>query len=114
MNRRRRAFTLLELQVAILVMAVGLMGILTLMVRQSRQVSHLEAWCRQDRTYYVVPQSNAWMRALGAPSDLNTAADTPAWTPPVAGPALFTVTLQSATRALDAQEASAQVALTAP
>jgi prepilin-type N-terminal cleavage/methylation domain-containing protein len=113
-QRRRKAFTLLELQVAILVMAIGLMGVLTLMVRQSRQVSRLEAWCHEDRTYYVVPQSNEWMRTLAAPSDLNTAAGQPAWTPLVEGPRLFTLTLRSSTRTLDTQEASAEVALTTP
>jgi hypothetical protein len=78
-------FTLLELHVSLALLAIGFIALMTLMVRQSRQVARLEAWCVPDRTYYVVAQTDPWMRALGAPADLAADAGQSAWTPPVSG-----------------------------
>jgi len=104
---RRPAFTLLELAVSLIVMAAGLLAIQTLMIRQSKQISRLERWCRPTPTYYVVNQSDTWMRALCAPANLDKTAGQSAWTPPVPGPFDYDVTMDSITSSADGQQMSA-------
>ena len=108
---RRRAFTLLELTVSLAIMAAGLLAVQSLMVRQSKQVGRLERWCQPPPTYYVVSQSDEWMRALGAPASLETQAGQTAWTTPVEPPFDYDVTLDSIARSDDGQQVSAQVSL---
>ena len=108
-----RAFTFLELHVSVAILAIGLLGLLSLTVRQSRQVAHMEAWCAADRTYRVLPQTEAWMRSLGAPALLADRADQRAWSAPVTGRDRYQVTLVSWGRPFGGQTASAQVTLTA-
>lgn len=107
-----RAFTMLELQVALGVLAIGLLGLGSLMIRQSRQVARLESWCVPDRTYYVVAQSNPWMRALNAPADFNAAAGQGPWAPPVTGRKTYVITLVSQARTSNAACLSAVVTAT--
>jgi prepilin-type N-terminal cleavage/methylation domain-containing protein len=109
--KRRAAFTLLELVVALIILAAGLLAIQGLMVRQSRQVSHVEQWCATDRTYYVVGQSNPWMQTLGAPADLRDQPGQAAWTPPVMGWKPYHVMLQLLTCSPDGRQLSAGVEL---
>jgi prepilin-type N-terminal cleavage/methylation domain-containing protein len=108
---RRRAFTLLELVVSLAIMAAGLLAVQGLLVRQSKQVSRLERWCQPHPTYYVVSQSDKWMRKLGAPASLETQAGQTAWTSPVGPPFDYKVTLNSIARSADGQQVSAQVSL---
>jgi hypothetical protein len=108
---RRRACTLPELVISLAIMMAGLLAIQSLMIRQSRQVSRLERWCQPQPTFYVVHQSDAWMRALGAPAALETQAGQAAWTPPVTGPYKYSVTLLSFTRPYDSGQMSANVAM---
>jgi prepilin-type N-terminal cleavage/methylation domain-containing protein len=107
--RPARGFTLLELHVSLALLAIGFIALMTLMVRQSRQIGHLEAWCVPDRTYYVVVQTDPWMRALGAPAELAASGGQSAWVPPVAGDKDNEVTLL--THSHQGQTMSAQVEL---
>jgi prepilin-type N-terminal cleavage/methylation domain-containing protein len=104
-----RGFTLLELHVSVALLAIGFIALMTLMVRQSKQISRLEAWCVPDRTYYVVVQTDPWMRALGAPAELATSTGQSAWVPPVSGNKDNEVTLLS--HSYEGQTMSAQVGL---
>jgi hypothetical protein len=61
----------------------------------SRQIEVAESWCREDIEYYVVSQSNTWMRVLGAPAELHTEPGVPVWTPPVTGDRAYEVLLDS-------------------
>ena len=108
---RRRAFTLLELVVSLVIMASGLLAVQALLVRQSKQVCRLERWCQPHPTYYVVNQSDKWMRALGAPASLETQAGQTAWTSPVGPPFDYNVTLNSSARSDNGQRVSARVSL---
>ena len=110
---RSPAFTLLELMISLSVLAIGLMGIQALMIRQSKQVSRMEQWCLNDRTYYVVNQSEEWMRALRGPATLQNQPGQTAWSPPVVSRDHYEVTLESFTCPYGSEEASAQVTLTA-
>lgn len=96
--RPARGFTLLELQVSLAVLAIGILGLSTLTIRQSKQVARVEAWCTPDRTYYVVGQTHPWMRALGAPAELADSAGQSAWAPPVSGEKDNVVTLLTFSR----------------
>jgi len=108
---RRRAFTILELTISLAIMMAGLLAIQSLMIRQSKQVSRLERWCQPNPTYYVVHQSDPWMRALGAPAGLESQAGQAAWTPPVAAPFSYHVTLLSFARPYDNGQMSANVSM---
>jgi len=110
---RSPAFTLLELMISLSVLAIGLMGIQALMIRQSKQVSRMEQWCLDDPTYYVVNQSEEWMRALRGPATLQNQPGQTAWSPPVVSRDHYEVTLESFTCPYGSEEASAQVTLTA-
>jgi hypothetical protein len=109
--RGRRAFTILELTISVAIMMAGLLAIQSLMIRQSKQVSRLERWCQPNPTYYVVHQSDRWMRALGAPAGLESQAGQAAWTPPVAAPFSYHVTLLSFARPYDNGQMSANVSM---
>jgi|WetSurMetagenome_2_1015567.scaffolds.fasta_scaffold110655_2 prepilin-type N-terminal cleavage/methylation domain-containing protein len=104
-------FTLLELVVALVIFAAGLLAVQGLMVRQSRQVSHLEAWCRGDHTYYVVSQTDDMMRILGAPADLQGQVGQAAWTPTVADRTRYKVAPVSVIRSIDGRQTTAVVNL---
>ncbi len=106
---RARGFTLLELYVSLALLAIGFIGLTSLMVRQSRQIARLETWCTPDRTYYVVGQTDPWMCALRAPAELAETAGETAWSPPVSGEKDNTVTLLSYSR--QGQTMSAQALL---
>ena len=105
-GRRTRGFTLLELQVTLVIMSVGLLSFASLLAMHSRQMRSVEQWCRSSPTYYVVSQSNRWMRELGAPAAAEETAGQSPWTPPVTGEAKWIITFTSYTRDLDSQEAS--------
>ena len=79
--RSAGGFTLLELQVSVAVLAIGIIGLSGLMIRQGKQIARLEAWCVPDRTYHVVKQTG-WMRTLGAPAEFAESAGQDAWEPP--------------------------------
>ena len=109
---RPPAFTMLELVISLSVLGIGLMGIQTLMIRQSKQVTRMEQWCLNDRTYYVVNQSETWMRALRGPATLENQPGQTAWSPPVVSRDFWEVALGSFTCPYGTDQASAQVTLT--
>ena len=113
-SRRGRppAFTMLELVISLSVLGIGLLGIQALMIRQSKQVTRMEQWCLNDRTYYVVHQSEEWMRALRGPATLQDQPGQAAWSPPVVSRDFWEVALGSFTCPYGTDQASAQVTLT--
>ncbi len=108
-----RGFTLLELQVAMVIMSVGLLSFAGLLAMQGRQMRSVEKWCSEDPTFYVVSQSNRWMRELGAPAVAEETAGQSPWTPTVTGEQKWYITLTSYTRTFDSQEASGVATLEA-
>lgn len=66
----RRAFSLLELVVALAIFGMILMGIFPLIVMQSRGVSRLESRSPSDKSWYLVPATDPWARKLGAAAAL--------------------------------------------
>ena len=81
--RSDRAYSLLELQIAIIVLTLGFLGITATIRVHSRQLRVLSNWDGQPQTYYVAGQTNGWMRALGAPAEMHTDPYVGVWAPPV-------------------------------
>ena len=90
-----KAYSLLEVQVALIVLMAGVLGLCAMLRTHSRQMEIAESWCRGEIEYYMVSQSNTWMRVLGAPAELHTEQSIPAWTPPVSDEKYYEVSLDS-------------------
>jgi len=106
-----KAYSLLEVQIALIVLMAGVLGLCTMLRTHSRQMEVAESWCREDIEYYVVSQSNTWMRVLGAPAELRTEPGIPAWTPPVTGDKAYEVSLDSFVLDSENRQASADLEL---
>lgn len=73
----RRGFSYLEVQVAAILLSVGISGIAPLVVIQSRQAARVAERLRDDEPIYLAPVDGDWHRRLGAMADV---------TPTAAGP----------------------------
>lgn len=108
MSSRRRSggFTLLELQVAILVLVLTVLGLMHLLASHERLVRSMEDVASGDRTLYIVPPAGPFDALVGVPASLGE-------TPPVPLPLEpefdYTVTVQSVARELDPPRALATV-----
>ena len=94
-----------------MVLTAGLFTMSSLLSVQSKQMGRLETWCRPDPTYYVVSQSNRWLRKLNARAQLDTQAGQEAWTPPVSDGTKYQVVLESWELDTDDRTANAAVGL---
>lgn len=65
-----RGFSLLELQVGLLLMTLVIVGFTRLVTAQESLVRDLEAWCRDDPVFYVVLPDDEHERAVGMPAAL--------------------------------------------
>ena len=108
-NRRdcltRTAYSLLEVQVAIIILTAGMLRV------QSRQMEVAESWCRDGIEYYVLSQSNTWMRIVGVPAELTTNPNASVWEPPVMGEQSYEVELDSLVLDPDTRSGSVSVKL---
>jgi hypothetical protein len=62
----RSGFTYLELEVAFLLFAIALSGLVPLAVVQSRQARKIEGRLDPQQTHYLAPSPHGWARKLGA------------------------------------------------
>jgi prepilin-type N-terminal cleavage/methylation domain-containing protein len=69
-DKYQRGFSLLELEVALLLLGITLTGVFPLLVVQSRGISAVEKHFRPEVDYYLVPSTNLWARKLGAAAAL--------------------------------------------
>ena len=109
--RSRRAYTLLELQVTLVILTSGVLAIAALLAAQGRQIRHVEQWCSAGATYYLVSQTNRWMRRVAAPAQVETEAGVSAWTPTVTGEAEYQVQLTALSQDLQSRSLQAEVNL---
>lgn len=63
-------FTLLEVEVAILVLSLLILGFSKLMGAHEQLASEMDSWCQGEPTYYIEMADDALLRALGAPGVL--------------------------------------------
>ena len=109
---RRPAFSLLELEVALVLFGIALTGLCPLVVMQSRQVRNLQSRLNPQTTYYLVPSADPWARKLGAGASLVT--QLPAASAPSTQPTpVNQVSIQSLTKSLVSQSVTAQVSVQA-
>jgi hypothetical protein len=66
LGRARPGFSMLELQVAFVLLGIALAGLGPLVVMQSRQLKRFESRLSPRSAYYIQPPSDMWMRKLGA------------------------------------------------
>jgi len=72
--RARRGFTLLELQVGLVLLTMGMITLASLMATQTRMQKRLERGFGADATVYVTQSKDSWVKELGAPARLTSAA----------------------------------------
>jgi hypothetical protein len=104
-------FSFVELQVAMVVLAVGLLSIAGLFRIYSLQTSYIEQNSMPFSTYYIVSQSDMWMRQLDVPADMEQTAGQSAWTPPVSGDKAYRIRLNGLSKNFDDSTADANAIL---
>ena len=73
----RFGLTYLEVQVAFLLLGVGLSGLVPLAVMQSKHLERIEDRFDHQTTYYLDPSDSAWARKLGVPASVVTTPPSP-------------------------------------
>ena len=106
---KRLGFSFLELQVAGVLLAVGLAGLAPLVVMQLKQTARVEARVPDEQPLYVVRSPEDWTRKLGASGRLSSTP--PTLSAPSGGSAVNTVLLLSLERSLVGSEATAHVSV---
>ena len=104
---RKGGFTLLEFEIAILILMFSVLGITKLVVSHERLLADLEEWCSGDPVYFVVPSEDELERILGMPAALSTTP--PSGDPPPADPQPYEVTVETVARELYPFRATATV-----
>ena len=90
-KQRRRGFSYLELQVALVLLMIALSGLAPLTIVQSRQLSRVDERFAPDTTYYLTPADTNWGQKLGAPA--GTSLYQPGPKPPAPPTAQLTLTV---------------------
>ena len=106
-----KGFSFVELQVALVILAMGLLSFAGLFRIYSLQTSYIEQSSLPVSTYYIVSQSNRWMQQLGVPADMEQTAGQSAWTPPVSGDKAYRIRLNQLSKDFDNSLADANVTL---
>ena len=79
----RGGFTLLELQVAIVLLAFAVVTLASLMTTQQRLLKRLRGDFKQSATVFVTRSKDPWVKKLQAPARLTAAEFTPTTAPSV-------------------------------
>jgi hypothetical protein len=70
---RTCGFTLLELQIAVLLLAFGMVTLASLMTTQSRVLNRLQGDFKPSATLCVTRSNDPWVRKLGTPARITAA-----------------------------------------
>jgi type II secretory pathway pseudopilin PulG len=70
---RRRAFSLVEFNVAMVVLGMAVAGLFPLVVMFTRATKKMEQQVHLGTTCYLVPATDTWAQKLGAPAQITTA-----------------------------------------
>jgi prepilin-type N-terminal cleavage/methylation domain-containing protein len=82
-RRARLGFTMLELQVAMVVLGIAMMGLIPLSVMHSRAMRSLDQRYARQGQWYLAPSSDAWVQKLGAAASFSRLDPGPKPAPPV-------------------------------
>jgi type II secretory pathway pseudopilin PulG len=107
---RRVGFTILELEVAMVVFGIALMGVCPLVVMYSKQLRSIETRFNPQTTYYLVPVADHWTRKLGAAATMTTQAPPPT-SPPVSPLPVNDVQVQSFDKSMTSQNVTVTVSV---
>ena len=69
----RAGFTMMELQVAIILLSFGVVTLSSLLATQSRLLKRLEGDFKPGATVYVTPSNDPWVRKISAPARITPA-----------------------------------------
>ena len=86
MKLAKRGFTLLELQVAIILLAFGVVTLASLLATQTRLLKHLQRGYAADANIYVTRSKDPWVQELQMPARVTTADTTETAPTPVSNP----------------------------
>ena len=113
LKRCAGGFNMIELQVSLVILAAGLLSFAGLFRIYTAQTTYIEQTAMPASTYYVVSQSNTWMRQLGAPAEIEESAGQSPWTPPVSCCTEYRILLNSLTKDFEQSQATADVTMEA-
>jgi hypothetical protein len=106
--RHRAGFSVLEMEIALVLFGISIAGLCPLAVMQARQLQNLQSRLAPQTTYYLVPTGDVWARKLGAGASL--ANQLPASSAPPSQPSpVNTVTIQALAKSLTSEVVTAQV-----
>jgi hypothetical protein len=106
----RAGYSLLELQAALVVFGVAVLGLCPLVVMQSRQLKKLEDRFSPQTTYYLVPSTDPWAQKLGAAA--SSAVQDPGASPPPSQTApVNDVQIVALEKSLTSEEVTAHVSV---
>ena len=108
-HRDHRGFTLLELQVALVLLTMGLMTLASLLATQARAEKRLEGGFAPDSTIYITQSKDPWVQKL-APARISAAALS--LSPPPAITAVNDVVIVDKTQGLEAETMTVTVDVT--
>lgn len=106
-----RAFSFIELQVTMVILAISLLNFAGLYRIYSLQTAYIEKNTQPVTTYYITSPTNSWMRQLGIPAYMEQSAGTTPWTPPVTGSVTYKIRLNSYSKNFENSQAIAEVTL---
>lgn len=117
--RRRAGFTFLEVQVAFILLGIGLAGLGPLVVMQVRLSKKIEngfnpqtAYFRTGTTSYLVPAADPWERKLGVSATILAATPGGSGTTPPPAPSYDVTIVGPVEKALGSESVTVHVSLT--
>lgn len=93
-NQHPKGFSILELQIALIVLITGITGLGSILRANTRQLYSATAWLDNCNTYYMTTQTNTWMQQLNAPAEITESVIT-TYTPDVTGKQIYNIKLVS-------------------
>jgi hypothetical protein len=100
-SRLLRGFTLMELQVAIVLLTFGIATLASLLTTQSRLIKRLQGDFKPGATVYLTPTKDPWVKKLNTPARITAATLTQS--APAGVTAVNTVSIISQQQDLSAQ-----------
>lgn len=106
-----KAFSFIELQVTMVILAISLLNFAGLYRVYSLQTAYIEKNTQPVTTYYLTSPTNSWMRQLGIPAYIEQSAGVTPWTPTITGSATYKIRLNSYTKDFENKQAAVEVTL---
>ena len=109
-RRRQAGFTLLELEAAVILLSLLIVGFMKLVWHHEELAAAGDRWCQDEPSFFVKVSDDDLERTIGVPARLVTIQPDPIPDPP--DPDVYSVDVVSFSKTLDPPSASASVLLT--